>query len=90
MNKNEKEVANAGEALKSVYTRLIANCLDEIGITDEAGHNLVTELLPHWKYLSETKKTEVGVTVAGKYNLAKFLFLMDQLSDRKEDETEQN
>lgn len=83
---NKIEEACAGEALKSVYTRLIASCLEEIGITDEVDHNFVVELLPHWEYLSKTKKTEVGVLVAGKYRLAKFLILMDELSNNMDAE----
>lgn len=47
--------------------------------------HLTKDLISDWKDISKTEQVEIGVTFAGRYNLSKFLILMDSLSNMKEE-----
>lgn len=84
---NKIEEACAGEALKSVYTRLISHYLNEIEIKDVDKHNLVMDLITDWNQMNEDDRIDAGLAVAGRYGLAKFLFLMSEITQSTVDES---
>ncbi|MEK4025327.1 phage tail tape measure protein [Sporosarcina sp. FSL W7-1283] len=75
-----------GNALKSFLSRMsnvaeAKEALKEVGIEDFSKTNkVVDELVEKWKILDAKKKRDVAVKVAGRFNMARFMILFDQLS----------
>lgn len=81
-----------GNSLKSIYSRITtmdesASILDSVGVSvwDMGGNirevgDILNDLSGKWTSLTAEQQQNIGVTVAGRYQLARFLALMNNYS----------
>lgn len=82
-----------GNSLKSIYSRITSiqpaiDALAEIGVNvkDSSGEmirveDILTSLSGKWKNLSAEQQQNLGLQIAGRYQLSRFLILMDQFGE---------
>lgn len=81
----------AGEALKSIYPRLISSYLSKIGIQNDYRSKVVSDtihLIPLWKGLEASEKKNISKTMVSETNLDNFFALMEEISEDLEEEGE--
>ncbi|MDH6674439.1 TP901 family phage tail tape measure protein [Paenibacillus sp. LBL] len=75
-----------GNALKTIYSRIpsAAGDLEDLGVkvfnddgTTRAATEVIDDLAKKWSTLTNTQQQNIGVTVAGRYQLTRFLALMN-------------
>ena len=78
-----------GNALKSIQGRIervssVKDSLASTGISvDVSTDEILRSLASKWSELSDNKKVDIGVDVAGRYNLKYFLVLLNELSEKE-------
>lgn len=85
-----------GNSLKSIMSRITSipgaiDALDEIGISvkDSAGEmrefdDIIDDLGAQWEGLSKEQQQNLGLQIAGRYQLSRFLIMMERYDDAME------
>lgn len=78
-----------GNALKSIQDRIgkVSSAKDSLASTgisvDASTDEILRDLASKWHELSDNRKVDIGVDVAGRYNLKYFLVLLNGLSEKE-------
>lgn len=75
-----------GNSLRTIYSRINTiddsiNALEEIGVdTGSNAETVLDSLASKWKSLSEKKQQDIGLVIAGRYQLSRLMILLNQMN----------
>lgn len=73
--------ADAGNTLRDIFNRMTEEStyeiLNEVGIdTAKPSGEVIKELSVKWESITKEMQTKIGLALAGRYNLARFMAIM--------------
>lgn len=86
--KESSEVVN--KAWESIKTRAVACAIETMEAnSDEAALKIINRLAESWGSMTKEEQEETSKVIAGRFQMGRFMALLEGLSQKKESENEQ-